>query len=62
MRSSIADGIYSMGGLLIRDVLDLAEQLDFHLYLDYAHGTTISASEERDSCSNIRVTSLMASS
>jgi len=38
----VADGIYSMGGLCpISDVLALAEELDFHVYLDDAHGTTI---------------------
>lgn len=38
----VADGIYSMGGLCpISDVLVLAEELDFHVYLDDAHGTTI---------------------
>jgi 8-amino-7-oxononanoate synthase len=38
----VADGIYSMGGLCpVRQVLDLAEELDFHLYLDDAHGTSI---------------------
>jgi len=38
----VADGIYSMGGLCpISDMLALAEELDFHVYLDDAHGTTI---------------------
>jgi 7-keto-8-aminopelargonate synthetase-like enzyme len=38
----IADGIYSMGGLCpVAEVLALAEELDFYLYVDDAHGTTI---------------------
>lgn len=38
----IADGIYSMGGLCpVREVLDLAEELDIYLYLDDAHGLGI---------------------
>lgn len=38
----VADGIYSMGGLCpIADVLALAEKLDFYVYVDDAHGTTI---------------------
>jgi 8-amino-7-oxononanoate synthase len=38
----VADGIYSMGGLCpVADVMALAEELDFYLYLDDAHGTTI---------------------
>jgi 7-keto-8-aminopelargonate synthetase-like enzyme len=38
----VADGIYSMGGTCpIGQVLAMAEELDFYLYLDDAHGTTI---------------------
>ncbi|MEU2036721.1 aminotransferase class I/II-fold pyridoxal phosphate-dependent enzyme [Nocardia amamiensis] len=38
----IADGIYSMGGLCpARELLDLAEELDFFLYIDDAHGMTV---------------------
>ncbi|QKV96303.1 aminotransferase class I/II-fold pyridoxal phosphate-dependent enzyme [Streptomyces sp. NA02950] len=38
----IADGIYSMGGLCpVRELLDLAERLDFSVYIDDAHGMTI---------------------
>jgi 7-keto-8-aminopelargonate synthetase-like enzyme len=38
----IADGIYSMGGLCpVPELLALAEELDFYLYIDDAHGTTI---------------------
>jgi 8-amino-7-oxononanoate synthase len=38
----VADGIYSMGGLCpVPELLALAEELEFHLYIDDAHGTTI---------------------
>lgn len=38
----VADGVYSMGGFCpITDVLALADELDFYIYLDDAHGTTI---------------------
>jgi 8-amino-7-oxononanoate synthase len=38
----VADGIYSMGGTCpIDQVLAMAEELDFYLYIDDAHGTTI---------------------
>lgn len=38
----VADGIYSMGGLCpARELLDLAEELDFFLYIDDAHGLGI---------------------
>lgn len=38
----VADGIYSMGGLCpIDELLKLAEELDFYLYIDDAHGTSI---------------------
>jgi 7-keto-8-aminopelargonate synthetase-like enzyme len=38
----VADGIYSMGGLCpVRELLTLAEELDFYLYVDDAHGMTI---------------------
>lgn len=38
----VADGVYSMGGICpIREILTLAEKLDFYVYLDDAHGTTI---------------------
>jgi 8-amino-7-oxononanoate synthase len=38
----VADGIYSMGGLCpIKDLLKMADELDFYLYMDDAHGTTI---------------------
>lgn len=38
----VADGIYSMGGLCpVRELLALAEELDFYLYIDDAHGMTI---------------------
>jgi 7-keto-8-aminopelargonate synthetase-like enzyme len=38
----VADGIYSMGGLCpVPELLSLAEELDFYLYIDDAHGTTI---------------------
>jgi len=38
----VADGIYSMGGLCpVREVMALAEELDFYLYVDDAHGTAI---------------------
>jgi 7-keto-8-aminopelargonate synthetase-like enzyme len=38
----VADGIYSMGGLCpARELLDMAEELDFYLYIDDAHGMGI---------------------
>lgn len=38
----VADGIYSMGGLCpVPELLALAEELNFYLYIDDAHGTTI---------------------
>jgi 8-amino-7-oxononanoate synthase len=38
----VADGIYSMGGLCpILELLKMANTLDFYLYLDDAHGTSI---------------------
>ncbi|MBT0768839.1 aminotransferase class I/II-fold pyridoxal phosphate-dependent enzyme [Kineosporia sp. J2-2] len=38
----VADGIYSMGGLApVRELVALAEELDFYLYVDDAHGMTI---------------------
>ncbi|MFC4505283.1 MULTISPECIES: aminotransferase class I/II-fold pyridoxal phosphate-dependent enzyme [Streptomyces] len=38
----VADGIYSMGGLCpARELLDMAEELDFFLYVDDAHGLGI---------------------
>jgi len=38
----VADGIYSMGGLCpIPELLEMAERLNFYLYLDDAHGTSI---------------------
>lgn len=38
----VADGIYSMGGLCpISDLLKMAEELNFYIYLDDAHGTSI---------------------
>ncbi|WP_394824889.1 aminotransferase class I/II-fold pyridoxal phosphate-dependent enzyme [Pendulispora albinea] len=38
----VADGIYSMGGLCpARELLDLANELDFFLYIDDAHGLTV---------------------
>jgi 7-keto-8-aminopelargonate synthetase-like enzyme len=38
----VADGIYSMGGLCpMHDLLALAEELDFYLYVDDAHGMTL---------------------
>lgn len=38
----VADGVYSMGGVCpIADLLKMAQELDFYLYLDDAHGTSI---------------------
>jgi 8-amino-7-oxononanoate synthase len=38
----VADGIYSMGGLCpVAELLALAEELDFFVYIDDAHGTSI---------------------
>lgn len=38
----VADGVYSMGGLCpIEELLALAQRLDFLLYIDDAHGTSI---------------------
>lgn len=38
----VADGIYSMGGVCpIEDVVALSRRLDFALYIDDAHGTSI---------------------
>ncbi|HET6857983.1 MAG TPA: aminotransferase class I/II-fold pyridoxal phosphate-dependent enzyme [Streptomyces sp.] len=38
----VADGIYSMGGLCpARELLELADELDFYLYIDDAHGLGI---------------------
>jgi 7-keto-8-aminopelargonate synthetase-like enzyme len=38
----VADGIYSMGGVCpVNPILEMADELDFYLYLDDAHGTTI---------------------
>jgi 7-keto-8-aminopelargonate synthetase-like enzyme len=38
----VADGIYSMGGVCpVPELLRMAEELDFYLYLDDAHGTAI---------------------
>ena len=38
----IADGIYSMGGLCpVPELMAMAEELDFYLYIDDAHGTGI---------------------
>lgn len=38
----VADGIYSMGGVCpVEEVLALARRLDFSLYIDDAHGTSI---------------------
>ncbi len=38
----VADGIYSMGGLCpINELLEMAKELDFYIYLDDAHGTSI---------------------
>lgn len=38
----IADGIYSMGGLCpIHKLLTMAKELDFYIYLDDAHGTSL---------------------
>ena len=38
----VADGIYSMGGIApIHELLGMAEQLDFYVYIDDAHGTSI---------------------
>lgn len=38
----LADGVYSMGGLCpVKEVLAMAHELDFQLYLDDAHGTSI---------------------
>ncbi len=38
----VADGVYSMGGLCpIEDVLALTKRLDFSVYIDDAHGTSI---------------------
>lgn len=38
----VADGIYSMGGLCpIKEILQLANELNFYIYLDDAHGTSI---------------------
>lgn len=38
----VADSIYSMGGTCpIEELLELAEELDFYLYLDDAHGTSV---------------------
>jgi 8-amino-7-oxononanoate synthase len=38
----VADGIYSMGGLCpVNELLKMADELDFYLYMDDAHGTTI---------------------
>jgi 8-amino-7-oxononanoate synthase len=38
----VADGIYSMGGLCpIKELLSLSQELEFYLYIDDAHGTSI---------------------
>ena len=38
----VADGIYSMGGLCpINELLAMAKELNFYIYLDDAHGTSI---------------------
>jgi 7-keto-8-aminopelargonate synthetase-like enzyme len=38
----IADGVYSMGGISpVRRLAEMAEELDFYVYLDDAHGTSI---------------------
>lgn len=38
----VADGVYSMGGVCpVQELLALAERLDFSLYIDDAHGTSI---------------------
>lgn len=38
----VADGVYSMGGVCpIEDVLSMSKRLDFTLYIDDAHGTSI---------------------
>ena len=38
----VADGVYSMGGVTpIEALMELAERLDFYLYIDDAHGTSI---------------------
>lgn len=38
----VADGVYSMGGLCpIHELLNIGRELDFYIYLDDAHGTSI---------------------
>ncbi len=38
----VADGIYSMGGLCpIQEILKMSNELEFYMYLDDAHGTSI---------------------
>lgn len=38
----IADGVYSMGGLCpLKDLLKLSQELNFYIYIDDAHGTSI---------------------
>ncbi|WP_032113861.1 aminotransferase class I/II-fold pyridoxal phosphate-dependent enzyme [Candidatus Paracaedibacter symbiosus] len=38
----VADGVYSMGGLCpIQTILNMSNELDFYVYLDDAHGTSI---------------------
>ncbi|MBL0941866.1 MAG: aminotransferase class I/II-fold pyridoxal phosphate-dependent enzyme [Alphaproteobacteria bacterium] len=38
----VADGVYSMGGLCpIQTILNMSNDLDFYVYLDDAHGTSI---------------------
>lgn len=38
----VADGVYSMGGVApMEQLIELAEELDFYLYIDDAHGTSI---------------------
>lgn len=38
----VADGVYSMGGLSpVRELLLLAQELEFYLYIDDAHGMTV---------------------
>lgn len=38
----VADGVYSMGGMCpIEPMLRMAEELDFYLYVDDAHGTAL---------------------
>ena len=47
----VADGVYSMGGVApLQELLRLAHQHDFYLYIDDAHGTSLFGSQGEGYC------------